>query len=220
MKFSRTLLSLVLGLNIVVIPSTRSFEADEAGKCVYDQDAMLRLDPNTFDQDDNAGFRQLGNHPECRTVAADIIALYIDRHKDELARRWQVPSFKWHEATMRALAGETKRAIPLMRQSIKPERGPDEFVGWSEYARPWNEYVKATIAFLNHDRRGLKRARERLAKSPIPAGFANIDTSQTGGVLPPWPQNLDVVDGLIACFGRPYEEAYGSAECRAAGQKR
>ena len=29
-----------------------------------------------------------------------------------------------------------------------------------------------------------------------------------------WPLNLDVLDGLIACFGQPYNKAYG---CRVAG---
>jgi hypothetical protein len=28
-----------------------------------------------------------------------------------------------------------------------------------------------------------------------------------------WPMNLDVLDGLIACFDRPYSEAY-DAKCR------
>jgi hypothetical protein len=28
-----------------------------------------------------------------------------------------------------------------------------------------------------------------------------------------WPPNLDVVDGLSACFNLPYAEAYGAA-CR------
>ncbi|MEM1246425.1 MAG: hypothetical protein AAGK22_08635 [Acidobacteriota bacterium] len=28
-----------------------------------------------------------------------------------------------------------------------------------------------------------------------------------------WPPNLDVVDGLLRCFDRPYAEAYG-ASCR------
>ena len=30
-----------------------------------------------------------------------------------------------------------------------------------------------------------------------------------------WPPNIDVVDGLIHCFDRSYDEAYGSA-CRPA----
>lgn len=208
-----------LGMTVAPPTPANSSESDNTKRCDYDQNAMLRLDPNTFDQDSNVGFRKLGDRPECRNAAADVIALYIETHQEQLARQWQVPSFKWHEATMRAFAGDNVRAIDLMRESIKPEIGPDEFVGWSEYARPWNEYVKATIAFLKNDRRGLERARNRLAKSPMPAEFAKIDTSQTGGILPSWPQNLDVVDGLIACFGKPYEEAYGSAKCRAAGQK-
>lgn len=210
---------IVVAIGAALSPSVGHAQQPAGEMCVADRDAMLQLDPNTFDQDEAEGWRKLGNRPECKTEAADVLELYVKSHRAELDRRWLVPSFKWHEAQLRAMGGETKRAVGLMRQSIKPEKGPDGASGWTDFAVPWNEYVKATIAFLNRDRRGLKQARDRLAKSPIPAEFAQIDTSQTGGVLPPWPQNLDVVDGLIACFGKPYEEAYGSAECRSAGKR-
>ena len=64
----------------------------------------------------------------------------------------------------------------------------------------------------------LKEARDRLANSPMPPGFDTLDRSQVS-VPPSLPQNLDVVDGLIACFGQPYQEAYGSAHCRDVGKQ-
>jgi hypothetical protein len=212
--------SIVLAAAAVLSASSSEAQPTAGESCSVDRSAMLRLDPNTFDQDDSLGWRKIGNRPECQSEAADLLAAYVQDNRAELDRRWLVPSFKWHEAQLRATGGDMKRAVGLMRESLKPEKGPDGASGWTEFAVPWNEYVKATIAFLNRDKRGLQRARARLAKSPMPAEFAKIDTSQTGGVLPPWPQNLDVVDGLIACFEKPYKEAYGSAECRAAGQKR
>lgn len=220
MIFALRLSAIALLTSVFLFSTAHALETSSGTQCVYDENAMLNLDPNTFDQDESVGFRLLGNRRECRIAAADVIAVYIKKHHLELARNWQIPSFKWHEATMRALGGDSKGAIRLMKQSIKPEVGPPEFTGWTEFALPWNQYVRATIAFLNHDRAALQRAREQLAKAPMPAEFAKIDTSQTGGVLPPWPQNLDVVDGLIACFGKPYDEAFGSPACRAAGQKR
>jgi hypothetical protein len=53
--------------------------------------------------------------------------------------------------------------------------------------------VTATIAFLEGDREGLLAAREQIASGP-----------EWEGAIP----NLNVVDRLIANFGKPYSEAY------------
>lgn len=216
----RRVLLVALGFCAALGPAASRAEPPVAGPCAYDREAMLRLDRNTFDQDDNLGWRKLANRPECRTAAADLVALYIEAHHEELARVWQVPSFKWHEATTRAFAGDIPRAIDLMHQSLKPEVGPKAFEGWTAYALPWNDYVKATIAFLERDVDGLAKARERLAAAPAPDDSSPSDRSATSGVAASWPPNLGVVDGLIACFNRPYIEAYGSVECREAGKRR
>ncbi|NIJ35504.1 hypothetical protein FHR22_000153 [Sphingopyxis panaciterrae] len=216
----RYIILIALGVCAALAPAASRAEPQGSGPCAYDREAMLRLDRNSFDQDDELGWRKLGNRAECRTVAADLIALYIEAHRDELARVWQIPSFKWHEATTRAFAGDRARAIALMHQSLKPEAGPREFEGWTAYALPWNDYVKATIAFLERDAEALAKARERLAASPVPDDFSKTDISAATGIAASWPPNLGVVDGLIACFDRPYLEAYGSIECREAGKRR
>jgi len=216
----RYILLAALGFCSILAPAALRAEQQAGGPCDYDREAMLRLDRNTFDQDDDLGWRKLGNRAECRTEAADLIALYIEAHREELARVWQIPSFKWHEATTRAFAGDTPRAIELMHQSLKPEVGPREFEGWTAYALPWNDYVRATIAFLERDADALAQARERLAASAVPDGFSETDISAASGIAAAWPPNLGVVDGLIACFDRPYLEAYGSVECREAGKRR
>lgn len=207
---------LIASLGFLLAPAPLRAEPGGTDPCNYDKSAMLQLEPNIFDQDDMAGWREIANRPGCKAAAADAISVYIERHREQLARQWQIPSFKWHEAQLRAMAGQISPSIRLMHQSLKPEKGPEGFDGWTDYALPWNEYVRATIAFLERDEKALRQARERLAASPMPAGFEQLDRSQVGG-RPSWPQNLDVVDGLIACFGRPYEEAYGSADCRAVG---
>lgn len=104
-----------------------------------------------------------------------------------------------------------------MRQSLKPLKGPEGADTWTAYALAWNEYVNASIAFLERDLAALRAARVRLADLPVPSDFAALDGSAVRHD-PVWPLNLDVVDGLLACFGKPYEEAYGTAECRSAGR--
>ncbi len=60
----------------------------------------------------------------------------------------------------------------------------------------WNNYARASIAFLQQDFETLKAERDLLAARDM----RGLNTS--------------AVDGLIRCFDRPYLEAYGSAECR------
>ncbi|MGH8469551.1 MAG: hypothetical protein ACREX3_03610 [Gammaproteobacteria bacterium] len=57
----------------------------------------------------------------------------------------------------------------------------------------WNAYVRATIAFLERDRKILTSFREEIAKG-----------RKLQGVVP----NLDIVDRLIEYFDEPYSVAY------------
>ncbi|MGT3155993.1 hypothetical protein ACVSNX_11380, partial [Legionella pneumophila] len=57
----------------------------------------------------------------------------------------------------------------------------------------WNDYVYATIAFLNNDMAKLKFHRDKIAAGPL-----------LNGIKP----NLNVVDNLILYFGKPYSIAY------------
>jgi hypothetical protein len=63
----------------------------------------------------------------------------------------------------------------------------------------WNTYVDGTWAFLKRDKAALARAREILLAEPGKGNEIN------GAALA----------GLLACFDKPYEVAYGSA-CRKA----
>lgn len=193
-------ISLAAGLAALLLPSSPAMSREaiasvstaraEALKatanCAYDESA-LTLGFEQFDQDRTNGWRVLSETPGCETHAADLVRRYRQKYEQV------IPLLYWHEAQVRASAGQTQDAIGLMEKS----KLVDDLAGW-------NPYADATIAFLRGDRTGLIAARGRLAAWPEPDGW------------PPkarWPQNLGVVDGLIACFGKTYRVAYGVA-CR------
>lgn len=166
-----------------------------AKPCGYDREKMLALDERTFDQDGKTGWRILEENPRCYVAAADIIRDYRKAHHSSASILF------WHEGQMRASAGQTKAAIPLFEKSRKQ---PDP--------AGWNLYVDGTIAFLRHDRHALQAARDRLAALPTPADWHAVGPD--GKPFPiKWPPNLNVLDGLLKCFDRSYDEAYSSAAC-------
>lgn len=177
--------------------------------CAYDEEAMLALDEAAFDQSlPNGGWRAIGNIPGCEVAAAELIAAYRVQHPTASS------TVAWHEGQMWAAAGLHEKAIPALESARKdPARDP----------AGWNHYVDATIAFLAGDREALEQARDRLAAvpfdetsgvPPLVDGFIELPT-QAG--QPPlrmrWPPNIEVVDGLLNCFGKPYNDAYNMA-CR------
>ncbi len=168
--------------------------------CTYDRPALLAEGLKAFDQDLHGGWRPLADKG-CLREAADLIAAWRAAHPDLSAE--QAMGIAWHEGQMRAAFGDNAGAIADLSLSLKkPE--PE-----------MRDYVAATIAFLKHDRPGLLAARAALVAEPKPDGFdaAAADARAHGDVVT-WPLNLDKVDGLIACFDKPYKEAYG---CRPSG---
>ncbi|MEA5444420.1 hypothetical protein VCB98_01130 [Gammaproteobacteria bacterium AB-CW1] len=161
-----------------------------APSCDYDHDAMMALDQNAFDQDMEGGWRTL-HRAGCTEEAADLIRDYRRHHDND------APILLFHEGQMRAQAGQTEKAIPLIEQTYRND----------EDRGGWNFYVDGTIAFLEGDRKALKAARERLADVPEPEEFAPVDTLGNP-VDMPWPPNLPMLDRLIDCFDSDYAEAY------------
>ena len=170
----------------------------------------MALDERHFDQDTKnggAGWRSIAARPGCESAAADLIRDYREAHKN------QSDILYWHEAQLRAFSGDYARTLPLMRRAYKP-MGADP--------GGWNPYVDATIAFLKSDRAALADARAKLAAvqpaaeqgmPPLRDGFIELPMADGQIMKMRWPPNLDVVDGLVRCFGKPYAIAY-SDQCR------
>ena len=140
----------------------------------------LTLSYETFDQSEGKGFRVLAQEG-CDKEAADLIEAYIR------TTRASQSSLRWHIAQLRASAGDSAAAIRYARSVL---------VEGEDYARNplrWNDYVLATIAFLEHDRAALILHRDRVAR----AGNAYF-----GNTL-----NLKLLDSLIEHFDRDYKYA-------------
>lgn len=168
---------------------------------------MLKLSPYDFDQTDK-GWRRLSQTQECNAAAADLIAAYRKSNWRKLDEGWLKMSY-WHEGQARAIAGQNDLAIPLLLASAVPANSGEQ--GRIANALSWAEYGLATVAFLHHDLEALKAARARLAALPVPLEWKEVvkDVPAELQAAAKWPPNLNKVDGLIACFDKPYAEAYG-----------
>ena len=160
----------------------------------------MAMDYWTFDQAPD-GSRAVLDKPGCELAGADLIRDYhaalrargepvthaFEQGSVTFSETGEVPLLYWHEGQVRAMNGQAEQAAALFRKAIKPE---------DQNVMGWNEYARASIAFLVRDRAALEAERSNLA-ARVPAD--NL--------------NLGVVDGLIACFGRSYKEAYGDTAC-------
>ncbi|TQV85811.1 hypothetical protein [Aliikangiella coralliicola] len=137
----------------------------------------LELSYEKFDQTMDNGFRHLAN-AGCYKEAADLIEAYIKHN--QLNKN----SMRWHVAQLRASAGETDKAIASAKQSLLEKED------FSIEPLRWNDYVKATIAFLEKDKLALKHHRNKVA-----AG----QHEYFGNAL-----NLKLLDALIKHFDQSY----------------
>ncbi|HGM5046003.1 TPA: hypothetical protein ACKPZV_003235 [Stenotrophomonas maltophilia] len=166
-----------------------------AGECQFDNRAeLLAMPPDAFNQGPGEGWDALVERAGCQLELADLFAAY--RQQPNATGR---ADLTWHEARLRASAGQRDPASALMRLTYRPRDADPE---------GWNHYVDATIAFLDDDLPALKRARARLAKLPMPAGNAR---ERGDDKRPAWPPRLQIVDSLIRCMYQPY--ALASESC-------
>ena len=163
-----------------------------AETCAYDREKMLGLSQNAFDQDQQGGWRELSYRPGCTLAAADLIRDYRE------TKGLTAGILYWHEGQLRAFAGQTAQALALFAQSRRNGNDP----------QGWDHYVDATIAFLKKDKSALLAARESLARIPRPADYQPPKLPPNVKLTSTWPPNLGVVDKLIRCFERDYQEAY------------
>lgn len=146
----------------------------------------LVLDYQSFDQTEGRGFRALVATPGCEKQAADLIEAYI------AANGAKQRSLRWHIAQLRATQGDAAAAIAAAKTVLSDK--DDHVPG----ALRWNDYVRATIAFLEKDRPALQRHRDAVA--------AGRD-EHFGNAL-----NLNLLDNLLQHFERDYAFASSQGE--------
>lgn len=147
------------------------------------REAALALSYELFDQTENSGMRVLAQ-AGCDAQAADLIEAYISRHGSSEA------SLTWHVAQLRASAGDYASAIRHARKVLR------ENEDYAVNPLRWNDYVLATIAFLERNRTALIRHRDRVAES------TRVPEAYFGNQL-----NLKLLDALIRHFDRDYAYA-------------
>jgi hypothetical protein len=163
--------------------------------CSYNRAEMLNMDLDTFDQSDK-GWRSLLGEGDCDDSAVGLIKDYLTAHPDLSAD--QRPQLLWHEGQLLAGSNHYDESLVVFRSIHETEES-------------MRLYQAATIAFLQRDKTALLAARAALAALPEPPDFeaaAKIFREKTGETLA-WPENLNVVDGLIRCFSSSYRVAYG-----------
>ncbi|WP_191554206.1 hypothetical protein [Brevundimonas aurantiaca] len=173
--------------------------------CDYDKEAMTALSPDEFDQDIEGGWRALSYKPGCTEAAADLLAAYRTAHWGSLTPGELHVNY-WHEGQLRASLDQRLRAKRLLLAGVNPAITSDGF----------QDYAIGTVAFLDNDREALQAARDRLAATPPPDNWAETVAAfrERFGVEMKWPMNLNVLDNMLACFGRSYDEAYEGCKAR------
>lgn len=197
-------------------PSGEQFSQVDCGVDQVELDRLMALDVQSFDQDFDGGWRAVSYRDGCERTAAELISAYIDQNS-VTAENPLFDTMAWHVGQMYASAGLAEEAVPWMRRSFRPD---------DEARLLWRLYAEGTIAFLERDREALQVARDRLAAQTVSeeekAARRQFLADNPRISMPPGfvdePQNLNVLDGLLACFDETYERAYGrSCQERARG---
>jgi hypothetical protein len=186
-------------------------ENNPLATCSVDVDGFLRQDFHNFDQSQE-GWRKIASLEGCEEAAADLISQYRSKHGlnvnkmtlgNENREYTNASTLYFHEAQLRAEIGHNSLAKDYFRLAMHESFGD------------WNLYVKATLAFLEKDKRKLKKLRDQLAVLPIPIGFTYIDEDgkRKSGKPNWWPANLNILDSFLKCFDKSYAEAYHNKKC-------
>lgn len=200
---------ITLALTLLACAGTAHAQTPQktAAECGADPPGeYMKLSPAEFDGTLGMGWRIVGNREGCEQAGADLIALYREQMEAQMAR------LDGHEGQLRAAAGDTARPAELFRRKL---------VFLRKFALETGDrsdviYAEATLAYLERDRATLEARRAELAALPKPdwyeAAAANhVKTNPKAAASLVWPRNLNVVDGLLACFEKPYREAYSTA---------
>ncbi|PRC91170.1 hypothetical protein [Solimicrobium silvestre] len=177
MQFTFSLLLFFYSANLL------ASECEDVYRAHIKSDLLLPYEQ--FDQTEKKGFRLLAESG-CDKEAADLIEEYIKSSKSSKS------SLRWHIAQLRATQGDYSAAIKnAMTVLIKKE-------DFKVDPLRWNDYVLATIAFLERDKEKLIFHRDIVAEGK---------EEFWGNKL-----NLKLLDSLILNFDKDYKFATSHIE--------
>jgi hypothetical protein len=186
------------GLLVLAAPPARAQEEDCAARATSTVAHIAGAGPGERSLWNSA--LTPGRFAECPGAVADRLHEFRERAAADLAGRPQDRyNLTWHEARFAARADQYERAADLFRLLLaEDERARGD--------QP-RSFVEAQIAFVTRDTAALQAARTQLAEDIARPPFTSGAGAFVGGAL------LTSVDGLVACFDRPYREAETST-CR------
>lgn len=184
------------GLYLIIVSAfwlmvtTSAPAADEyANDCEQAYQAHLRSDLSlsyeAFDQTPGQGFRKLAQ-AGCEKQAADLIEAYIRANRPEQS------SLRWHIAQLRASHGDYESAIEYANQTLRKKEDFDQ------NPLRWNDYVLATVGFLERNKDKLEYHRDRVAAA---------SDQHPGNAI-----NVKLLDSLIQYFDYNYKYATSRIE--------
>ncbi|MEM9233378.1 MAG: hypothetical protein AAGA69_03970 [Pseudomonadota bacterium] len=195
-----------------LLPEDQQARLEQCGVDTVELARLLELEYREFDQDYDGGWRAIAKQEGCELAAAKAIEAYIHFARPHGPGYSKI--LRWHAGQLYAYVQQTDQAIAFFRTTYDDPEG-SEFSG-SE----WNLYVDATLAFLRDDYDVLVTARDRLAEIPVSDELKesrrkflkdNPTISMPEGFVDA-PQNLNVVQRFVDCFGEPYRQAYSSCD--------
>jgi len=158
----------------------------------------------SFDHTEGKGWRPL-YEAQCYIEAAELLREWCARHGGDFSPtkpldRYILHILSWHEAQMWAFGGRDDEALPIFDSTYVPVESNSDTA--------WNLYVDGTLAFLRRDQPALQAAISELAAIPPPPDWGNAVGAGGRPISIEWPQNLDLLQGLLRCWEQTYSVAY------------
>jgi hypothetical protein len=178
---------LATALFLLALPLA-AYASASNGCCITEAEEarLMKLPYDPFDQTGNDGWRKYGEGDvACYQLAAQLVDQYRKLHSPRL-KDWQRIILSWHAGQMLAFDGNYPEARKRFVASYDPNEPADIQI-------LWNDYVIASIAFLDREMDILKAHRDRIANGPSWEGKK---------------PNLHVADNLIKYFDLTYAVAY------------